>query len=204
MRIRSFSAAATIAGFFAIVASPAGAATSLVTNGDFEAGSTGWNFYGAWGPLDTPAPDLGSYQGNFIGSTSCNFSCPLDQILPTETGQKYNLSFAYNAGYISGPAGIPGGIDLQVYWDGVLVKEILGGPLGWSTFSLRDLAVSSSSTELQFVANHVGSRMGLDLVSVTAVPEPDTWLMLIFGFVGVGVMARLSRRLSLIGPTANG
>ena len=172
---------------------PARAATNLVVNGGFEDGATGWTTYAPWGPLPVPNFDLTRFDGDWVASTGCNYICPLDQTLSTVAGQSYNLSFAYNAGGTSGPAGVPGGVELKVYWGNTLVKDILGGPVGWNVFSINNLVAPTNSTQLEFAGIKVPDRIGLDDVSVSAVPEPATWIMLILGFGIVGVFLRGNR-----------
>lgn len=175
------------------VASHAQAATNLVINGGFEDGNTGWTFFAPWGPLPAPNAGLTRFDGDWVGSTACSFSCPLDQSLPTVAGQSYNLSFAYNAGEASGLAGTPGFVELKVYWGTTLVKDILGGPIGWNEFTINNLVAPTESTQLEFVGIKVPNRIGLDDVSVSGVPEPATWIMMILGFGFVGASLRRAR-----------
>ncbi len=175
-------------------AAPAMAA-SIVTNGGFEDGVTGWQFY-AWGPMPVPNADIVPYDGNWVASTSCNYTCPMIQTLPTVAGQTYDLSFAYNAGDYNGPTGKPGGAELKVYWGDTLVEDVLGGRLGWQTFSIDNLVAPTNSTDLTFSAIKDDGRIGLDDVAVdhvSAVPEPATWTMFIMGFGLIGWLMRSSR-----------
>jgi hypothetical protein len=70
--------------------------------------------------------------------------------------------------------------------------------VGWKHFSFTFLATGSLET-LSFestTAAYSGNPTypfalgpALDIVAVTAVPEPSTWAMMILGFLGVGFMA---------------
>ena len=182
---------ATLLAVLANVA-PSAAATNIVINDSFEDGDNGWQFY-AWGPLQVPNADIVPFDGNWVASTSCNYICPMIQTLPTVAGQAYNLSFAFN------PGDYNAGADLKVYWGDTLVKDVLGGSLGWQTFSVGGLVAPTSSTDLTFSAIKDDGRVGLDAVSVSGVPEPATWTLLILGFGMVGTLLRSNRSRILAG-----
>ena len=194
MRIAAFALGALLA----VGAEPAMAATNIVINGSFEDQAhpmNGWQ-YGAWGDMEADLRYLGAYDGAYYAFTSCNISCPMTQTLATEAGAKYDLTFGYNPAFYSGQAGQKGGTELQVLWDGTLIKDIPGGPEGWVTYTVDDLVAPGVSTDLTFVGIKDADQVGLDGVSVTqvpGVPEPATWTMLILGFGMMGTMLRAAR-----------
>jgi hypothetical protein len=128
------------------------------------------------------------YEGAYFASTSCSFFyCTLSQTIPTTVGSTYDLTFAFNpgAGAYAGPeAGTIA--DTQVYWNGNLVQDISGGNLGWSVYAIDGLTATSASTTLLFSGYQNPTYNGVDAVSVSAVPEPSTWAMLLLGFAGLG------------------
>jgi hypothetical protein len=58
----------------------------------------------------------------------------------------------------------------------------------WGSDSYSFVPAATSAT-LQFSVTSQQFDVGLDAVSVSAVPEPSTWAMMILGFAGVGFMA---------------
>lgn len=191
------------AAILAVIASSAHASTELITNGSFEAevladgtwanfaNLTGWTG-GAHG-IELRNNVVGAaYDGhNFVElDTSANSS--MTQTVATTAGALYNLSFAFspreNLGIKSN--------GIKVYWDNVLVGsyKAAGGPNGnvWSTESLV-LTGTGSSSVLTFKAFGTSDSLGssLDAVSLTtAVPEPETYAMLLAGLGMMGVVAR--------------
>ena len=191
------------AAILAVIASSAHASTELITNGSFEAevladgtwatfaNLTGWT--GGSHGIELRNNVVGSaYDGhNFVElDTSANSS--MTQTVATTAGALYNLSFAFspreNLGIKSN--------GIKVFWDNVLVGsyKAAGGPNGnvWSTESLV-LTGTGSSSVLTFKAFGTSDSLGssLDAVSLTtAVPEPETYAMLMAGLGMMGVVAR--------------
>lgn len=106
--------------------------------------------------------------------------------------QQYQLSFwVGNYSFNNGPAGLNVNIT-----DGtsntILVSEALApatnGSETWTRFAFNFIADGTSNT-ISFSEINGPSYIGLDDVSVAAVPEPATWAMMILGFTGVGFMA---------------
>lgn len=66
----------------------------------------------------------------------------------------------------------------------------VGGNLSWSLYSGTFVA-NSTSTTLNFNTLFGKNNGGilLDVVAMTAMPEPATWSMMILGFAGVGFLA---------------
>ena len=58
----------------------------------------------------------------------------------------------------------------------------------WTRFAFNFIADGTSNT-INFSERNGPLYIGLDDVSVTAVPEPATWAMMILGFAGIGFIA---------------
>ncbi|MBA2402921.1 MAG: PEP-CTERM sorting domain-containing protein, partial [Bradyrhizobium sp.] len=57
---------------------------------------------------------------------------------------------------------------------------------------------TGGSETLSFISNNAGAFGGVvGGVTISAVPEPSTWAMMILGFAGVGFMAYRRRNQSL-------
>ena len=206
----------TIAALASLVtAGAANAATELVVNGSFESNVisspyaqlsavTGWTSsvsgntafeiqkgatQGGLSGFNPVAADGKQYlelNTESLSSTS--------QTLATTAGGNYTLSFAY-----SGRPDTPGGANslMNVYWGSTLLTptSLVGNTGGvWQSYS-QNLTALGSSTVLRFEsigpvsAPTYGSY--LDNVSVmAAVPEPETYAMMLLGLGLLGFMAR--------------
>lgn len=196
-------------------AGAANAATELVVNGSFESNViaspyaqlsavTGWTSsvggntafeiqkgatQGGLGGFNPVAADGTQYLELNTESLSS-----LSQSIATTAGGTYALSFAY-----SGRPDTPGGASslMNVYWGSTLLTPtaLVGNTGGvWQSYS-QNLTALGSSTVLRFEsigpvsAPTYGSY--LDNVSVmAAVPEPETYAMMLLGLGLLGFMAR--------------
>lgn len=71
--------------------------------------------------------------------------------------------------------------------------------INWQLYSSTFVA-TNTTTRIAFT-NETGladNYAGLDDVSLTAVPEPATWAMMVMGFLGMGGAVRASRRRALL------
>ncbi|GAA5174418.1 hypothetical protein GCM10025771_04090 [Niveibacterium umoris] len=177
---------------------------SLVTNGGFEAGSTGWtaraegiadgfsiraNGFDFDGTTFLAAPEGTHWASLFcVGYGACGlgqeFGTTIDQKLSTVAGANYSLTFSLGAG-------IWGATGVDVYWNGAKLLDNASGFSGWKTFSVSGLKGTGSDT-LSFGTNADGYGYAyLDAVKVTAaVPEPETYAMFAAGLLFVGALAR--------------
>jgi hypothetical protein len=176
-------------------------AANIVVNGDFGTGDlSGWtttDWTAGTGPLGTVVPDVGSTYAAFNG---CIDFCDLSQDLPTQPGQSYFVTFAFNPGITEN-----GGNEMQAYWDGAQIFDQSGGPTEWDT-QLYVLTASGNNTELRFSGFQAAWSAidavdveAVELVTIQGVPEPATWTMLLLGFAGLGYACRRqsSRRLTV-------
>ena len=206
----------TIAALAALAtAGAANAATELVVNGSFEdnviatpwapvSSVTGWTSSASGSSAfeiqkGATQGGLGGFNpvaANGVQYLELNTDRPtsISQSIATTAGGTYALSFAY-----SGRPDTPGGANslMNVYWGSTLLTPTaLSGNTGgtWQSFS-QNVTALGASTLLRFEsvgpvsAPTYGSY--LDNVSVTAaVPEPETYAMMLLGLGLLGFVAR--------------
>ena len=140
--------------------------------------------------------------GNFIAlDGDPSFRGAVTQTITGLTaGQGYNLSFYWGGAQLSNRTGATTE-QLQVSLGGVsqataVLSNLSGGFTGWQTANFYFVAGGASQL-LSFLS--IGTPNGLppvavlDGVSLTAVPEPATWALLLTGFGLVGFAARRRR-----------
>jgi hypothetical protein len=182
------------------------AAVNLIHNGGFESPVQA---SGTWANYDTIA-DWNTLSGvgvevrnNVIGSAhGGNNFVELDaasngwisQAFATVAGQDYNLSFWYSPR--AGVGANSNGIDVFINDDmqlGLTANGVGHNGNVWSQHLLTFTAGAGPTTTLSFFAagNSDGLGGSLDDVSVTAaVPEPETYALMLGGLVLVGFSAR--------------
>jgi hypothetical protein len=196
---------------------------NLLTNGSFEdttnfvnqgndtmslmAGSTaltGWTVNGrslAWiGPTNPfgLSAQNGSY---FLDLTDYNTGAPfggVQQTVSTIAGHKYEVTFYLGS---STTFGIEDGLTASAAGAFDTFTSTNGGSSSnlWQLETF-DFTASAATTTLSLVGASGRDYIGLDNVvmddlGVGPVPEPSTWAMMLFGFVGLGLAGwRVSRR----------
>ena len=196
-------------------AGTANAATELVVNGSFEnnvissswatlSSVTGWTSSASGNSafeIQKGATQGGQGGFNPVAAAGTQYlelnaarQTSVSQSIATTAGGTYTLSFAY-----SGRPDTPGGASslMNVYWGSTLLTPtaLIGTTSGvWQTYS-QNVSALGSSTLLRFEsigpvsAPTYGSY--LDNVSVmTAVPEPESYAMMLLGLGLLGFMAR--------------
>ena len=135
------------------------------------------------------------------------FSGPLTPITGLTVGDTYQLSFYWAGAELSNRTGYQtiqltgsfGGdsFDTPVYAN----TNPTGTPGSFSGWTLEtfDFTATATSETLSFLAvgspaNNLPPFALLDGVSLTAVPEPSTWAMMLVGFSGLGYAAYRRRR----------
>jgi choice-of-anchor C domain-containing protein len=183
------------------------AATEMIVNGGFESpvnafagsfmtfasGLDGWTInYGSVDLINSYwAPAAGSYSLDLNGGSAGAIS----QSFATEIGKTYNVSFMM-AGNPDNSGDNIKTISANVTAPNVFSFDIAGkssANMGWVTQTFSFVATGTSST-LTFVGDPANTAYGaaLDQVSVMqAVPEPETYAMLL---AGLGMMGYLARR----------
>lgn len=204
--IKQFFAGAALA----VLASTGWAAgPNLITNGGFEdssfnggfttfaAGSTalnGWTIGQDSVDLINKywAPSSGSYSLDLSG----NYDGTISQSFATVVGQKYVVSFdmAANPDDSSDPEKfMQVGLSQQPVYSFSSVGYNHAN-MGWTTKSFSFVATASNST-LHFASlQDSAGGVALDNISVTAVPEPETYAMLLAGLGLMGAVARRRRQ----------
>lgn len=192
-----------LAAFAALA--PMSHAADLITNGGFEdsvfagtfttygtgGGLSGWTIESGTVDLINSywQPALGHYSLDLNG----NSAAVISQSFATVVGQTYNVSFSM-AGNTDGGGAVKA-ITVGAGGDHAFSFDASGkshGDMGWVTKSFSFVADSSTST-LRFTGSPSNTYYGaaLDNVSVTAaVPEPETYAMLIAGLGLLGFAAR--------------
>ena len=182
------------------------AAGNLVVNGSFELGlndSPGI----AWLtdiPGWTGMPDIEvrskiegvAQDGLYFVELDTSANSSMYQMLDTVAGQAYNLSFWFAPR--TGVASNSNNID--VFWNGAMVDGVTsdggayGDPVSWTHYTYTVFG-TGGQVALRFAAGGNSDTVGgsLDNVSVTAVPEPETYAMLLAGLGMMGAMVRRRR-----------
>lgn len=179
------------AGALTFVATNAIAGPNLIVNGGFETGDfTGWTPNAVSFPMYpvTSPVEEGNYAVQIAGYSIENFPAlggpaTLTQVVTDAPSQSYELSFwiyQQNMGPIT---------FFDVTWDGSTVVSMSypasdSGDIPYVNFTVNVLGTGSDT--LQFISANDPGYTYLDNVSLTAVPEPSTWAMMILGFAGLG------------------
>jgi choice-of-anchor C domain-containing protein len=192
-----------LTALIAISGVAANASSNLVINGSFEAFTdgnpvngykvvsasstalTGWTVGGT--SVDVINGNFGAITGNSIDMLGSPGPGSLSQSLTTSANTHYVLSFDLRAN----TAGLDDGT-LNVDFGSGVHKTFLG-TTGTPVHYSFDVLATSESTLLTFASGNTPKNGGsvLDNVSVTAVPEPETYAMLL---AGLGLMAGIARR----------
>ncbi len=158
-----------------------------------------------WGPNNGSANGLPASSpdgGNFVALDGAFQQAPITQTINGLTvGKVYKVSFFWGGAQQNGFTGdtteqfqVSLGGDTQ---STAILNNVSHGFTGWQSESFKYKA-SNTSEVLSFLA--VGTPAGvppfsvLDGVSLSAVPEPVTWALMLVGIAGVGGAMRARRR----------
>lgn len=197
----------------------ANAATNYVLNGSFEEDHTvigsSWrvfNTVGDWTTLSGAGIEIqgsgvvvNAQDGNFYveldshngngGATGVTTNTSMGQMLSLTQGS-YQLSFWYRPR--TSTVG-DNGILASINGFDLLADGVKSGGSDWNQYLLDFSVGSDGDYLLSFGANGQANTLGgfMDNVSVSAIPEPGTWLMMVMGFGLVGVSMRRRKGLSV-------
>ena len=169
------------------------AQAQTVNNGSFTSGLGGWTN----GPVTGfPGAQLATWSG-FGGVAVFDRAADrlAQEIFNFVGGQSYQLSFDYTS---SNPTTNANGLRFDfagtayTYNPGLLSVGGTGGNVVNHVYTFQ--AVATGSTVLSF-RGATGSVASLDNVSITAVPEPETYAMLLAGLGAIGFMSRRRKNL---------
>lgn len=183
----TFGKSVAAAGLVAALLVNANANAAIVTNGSFETGDfTGWTTNPVSFPIyivTSPVAN-GTYAAQIAGYDSGLNT--LSQTITTTVGQNYLLSFSYYQ-----VMELPN--FLGVTWNGASVysatNDLVSGYQG-----VVATVTGTGSDSLMFTAYNNPAYTYLDNVTLSAVPEPATWAMMLVGFGGLGAAMRSRRR----------
>ena len=124
----------------------------------------------------------------------------LEQSFATIQGRTYRLDFAYSHNLFGGLGSGAGSYLVDGLSGSVTHSTGSNSDLDWQTFTNTFVASGSSAT-LSFTNTLSGPNAGLflDAVSISAVPEPATWALMIGGFGMVGGAMRRRKAAVRIG-----
>lgn len=177
-----------------VLAAQVAQAENLLTNGSFENGLTAWqetcgtpghSDCGAgiawWWPSHVDgAQEFYGFDNDAVGVLSQSFA--------TTPGEVYQLSFHY-------VTTDPGINTLRFGVDGYDAATPLAASTQWQALVDQFTAVGSSTTLAFYYTTIPGSgTLGLDGISVSAVPEPGAWALAAMGLGVCGLMARRQRK----------
>ena len=131
------------------------------------------------------------------GATTPNTTVYASSAIALIAGGSYSFGGFFSNAYPDSPAQI----DFRVSLDGgpatsIGTYTIAAGAGVWDGASFTFNNGTATSAVLSFVDLNTaggGNDFGIDDITLTAVPEPATWGLMIAGFAGVGIAARRRR-----------
>lgn len=223
--MRSFLKLALAAAAFSAVPTAAFASVNIVANGGFEDPTvpppccntappdtvTDWTVpppgvgdvnvvLGTYNGTSGSGPNL-AYQGDqyldLVGQSGNGF---ISQMVNTVLGQVYTLTFAYSNNIFGGAAAASASVSIGTLNDVIFHNTATTTDLDWTIYTGTFVGTGVPMELLfQSIVDSQNGSIFLDAVSIAAVPEPGTWLMMILGFglAGAALRRRRHRKLAL-------
>jgi hypothetical protein len=178
------------------------AATNIVANGGFEypaigpsyvqydaqsSAISGWNVSN--GSVDLITIPYAFYEGVQALDLSGQSLGTISQVLNTVAGQTYDLVFYFSNNSVSGTGEYKGKVTVGGLNE--TFTHVDGDP--WTEFTGSFVGTGSDTLTFEALTIQNNGGVALDSVSVSAAPEPATWLMMIAGFGIVGASLRRKR-----------
>jgi hypothetical protein len=155
-------------------------AQSVLRNGGFESGFSGWNgTFGIYTASSNP------YQGQNVGvlmhESNSSVGMTLQQTFPTTPGYIYNIHFAIRLPELVDGAPVSGdsrggSTSVGLQWNGRSLGAVGVNLREWRTYTFSAVA-DSPLTTLGFAPFSNAAEPFLDGVSVVAVPEPRSGIL---------------------------
>jgi hypothetical protein len=203
-----------LAGFMAFTQN---ALANLIVNGGFEEGFTGWTNDGAEIAVGSSSgiTYFNPYEGNYSvdlegsGANVNNLSGTISQSLVTTSGQAYALQFAMGGNYYEWtghPSPTFEDKQLEIFWNGSSVGVYSynlhsGDTITHFTWDLHTLLIPGSAVmggdSILIRSIHPvygGYGAFVDAITLTAVPEPSTMLLLGSGLAGLVAFRKRFKR----------
>lgn len=182
-------------------------AANLLVNGSFEdqaQAPDSWHVYDhmpGWATVAGSGIELRNnvagraFDGRNFVELDANSNSAMAQTAATTFGTAYTLSFAYSA-----RAGVSAQSNpIDVLWNGTLLASVTADGLrqsehDWQIFNYTVLGTGLDTVMFRAAGTSDSLGGSLDAVSLSAVPEPSTWLLLAGGFVVIGWSVLRRRR----------
>src|SRR4051812_34277762 len=174
-------------------------AAELITNGNFNSGSSNWNPVQPAGSLLQFTSNL-AYHSNSPGAFfSGTVQASISQTFATTPGALYTFSFFYQIGAsLPLPPGADGAAAsnlMEVFFNGNMIFSNLDANPGFVTFTFTDQMATSNMTTVLFRARNGGGGADyIDDVSVTGQAVPDSGgTLLLLGLSAPGFLLAYRR-----------
>ena len=197
--------------FGAALLTPLAASATVFTFDDNNPGAVSYNplptsYHGLtwtnWATIDGATYGASGYANGVVSSPSVACGCAADFGLTTDVISS-SSNFTLNSGYFTsawndGETLLVQGLSGATVVDTMSVTINTEGPLlvnfGWSGIDSLQFT-PSGGTNVGLPG--AGEYFALDNLSLTTVPEPATWAMMLVGFGGLGAAMRSRRKQAL-------